>query len=113
MSTAPDTNARVGQIRKAHASAKPKHTNPSWLNCHNDMTVLFSHIRTLTAENTALKDYLKIEKALTARQYDEATGLRTDRVNLQAENERLKEKLRNPIQIGETTTRPPLVIDDE
>jgi len=52
--TTADLDARVEQIRKAHASAKPKHTNPSWWNCHNDTTVLLSHIRTLTAENKAM-----------------------------------------------------------
>lgn len=29
---------RLEQIRRAHASARPKHDNPAWMHTHNDLT---------------------------------------------------------------------------
>lgn len=42
--------ARVLQIRRAHASAKPTERNPAWMNSHRDMAVLFQRIDELEAE---------------------------------------------------------------
>jgi hypothetical protein len=35
-----ETQDRIEQIRRSHASARPKHDNPAWLHTHNDLTVV-------------------------------------------------------------------------
>ena len=35
---------RLEQIKKAHLSARPKTTNPAWVNCHNDIGFLLDYI---------------------------------------------------------------------
>jgi len=44
MSTTTDLKARVEQIRRAHASARPKHENPAWMNTHIDLGVALRYI---------------------------------------------------------------------
>jgi hypothetical protein len=42
--------ADIKQIRRAHASARPKATdNPAWANCHRDLGVALDFIQSLQA----------------------------------------------------------------
>lgn len=44
----------IDQIRRAHASARPKADNPAWQNTHHDLTVvLASHDALMTALTNA------------------------------------------------------------
>ena len=38
---------RVDQIRRAHASARPKTSNSSWLNTHHDLSVALDYVTAL------------------------------------------------------------------
>lgn len=38
---------QIDQIRRAHASARPKDENPAWKNCHHDCGVLLRAIEEL------------------------------------------------------------------
>lgn len=51
----------LGQIRRAHASARPKNDNPAWLNCHHDCAVLLAIIDKL--EKRAEKAEVREEEA--------------------------------------------------
>lgn len=35
---------RLEQIRRSHASARPKHDNPAWLHTHNDLTIVLAEL---------------------------------------------------------------------
>ncbi|MEX3635983.1 hypothetical protein [Paraburkholderia sp. BR14320] len=50
---------RVLQIRRAHASARPKDENPAWKNSHHDCGVLLDAIDMLVAEQAALASMLR------------------------------------------------------
>lgn len=40
---------RLEQIRRAHASARPKHDNPAWLHTHNDLTYVLGLVDKMQA----------------------------------------------------------------
>lgn len=35
---------RLEQIRRSHASARPKHDNPAWVHTHNDLTFVLEQL---------------------------------------------------------------------
>lgn len=45
---------RMVQIRRAHASARPKTVNPAWVNCHHDMAFMFNSIDAALSEARCL-----------------------------------------------------------
>lgn len=53
-------NAHFQQIRRSHASARPKHDNPAWLHTHNDLTFVLERYDTLRA--IAVKMLFAIEQ---------------------------------------------------
>jgi len=52
------TNSSVDQIKRAHASARPKAENPAWMNCHHDCGVLLAEIERLQRERTMFSEML-------------------------------------------------------
>jgi hypothetical protein len=40
---------RLLQIRRSHASARPKHDNPAWLHTHNDLTFVLERYDAMRA----------------------------------------------------------------
>ena len=41
---------RVLQIRRSHASARPKRENTAWWHTHNDLTIVLQYVDKLEAE---------------------------------------------------------------
>jgi hypothetical protein len=39
------THEQIEQIRRAHASAKPKRENPAWWNTHRDLGVVLDYLQ--------------------------------------------------------------------
>lgn len=46
----------IEQIRRAHASAEPKQSNPAWVNCHRDCGVLLAEIERMRPYFDAIDD---------------------------------------------------------
>ena len=42
---------RIEQIRRAHKSARPKKTNPAWVNTHRDLGVALQEIERLSEKS--------------------------------------------------------------
>ena len=45
-----DLRSRVEQIRRAHASARPKRENPAWWNTHHDLSIALQYIDQLLTD---------------------------------------------------------------
>ncbi len=46
---------RITQIERAHQSARPKRSNPAWVNTHRDLGVTLKEIERLTTEGAKLR----------------------------------------------------------
>lgn len=55
---------RLDQIRKSHASARPKPDNPAWFHTHNDLTLALAEIDRL-AERVRIQNH-KLKLAFDA-----------------------------------------------
>ena len=69
----------IEQIRRAHASAKPKPSNPAWCNAHRDLGV-------------ALEEIEHMQKVI------DRTALQ--RLDLEAENRRLSAEVKSSFEDG-------------
>jgi len=49
-----EADERIEQIRRAHASAKPTHHNPAWMNAHGDLGFALSYIAELRSALDAM-----------------------------------------------------------
>ena len=49
-----NTALAIDQIRRAHGSARPKQSNPAWMNCHHDRGMLLPEIERLRAALTTI-----------------------------------------------------------
>jgi hypothetical protein len=61
--------SRLEQIRRAHASARPKHDNPAWLHTHQDLTYVLSLVDRLQAA-----DELIVQLSGLSAGYDDMAG---------------------------------------
>lgn len=62
-----EVETRTEQIRRAHASARPKDSNPAWVNSHHDCEKLLSHIALLKGEVSALQAAIAASSATNAQ----------------------------------------------
>ena len=69
------TVGRIEQLTLAHKSARPKPSNPAWVNTHRDLGVALKEIERLSSENRRLRTLLfgwneNVEE-LTPEQFNE------------------------------------------
>ena len=62
-------NDRIEQIRRSHKSARPKQSNPAWVNTHNDLGVALHEIERLKARNELLEPVYEAAQDLDATFY--------------------------------------------
>ena len=65
---------KIEQIRRAHASAKPKPSNPAWCNTHRDLgVILFKLGRRTKALEGLLKHYVQLVECGDCGNWDAET----------------------------------------
>lgn len=57
----------LDQIRRSHASARPKHDNPAWLHTHEDLTFVLELLDSTQKEVTQAREYIELLEAERAR----------------------------------------------
>ena len=53
------TVGRIEQLSLAHKSARPKHSNPAWINTHRDLGIAREEIKRLSTEYSAVCEAAK------------------------------------------------------
>ena len=58
------TVGRITQISRAHESARPKQSNPAWVNTHHDLGVALEEIKRLSTEGALMREALEYYAAM-------------------------------------------------
>ena len=69
---------KIQQIRRAHANARPKSSNPAWCNTHRDLGVVLDHVESLSAEVSGLRNVADLAGEFVDEWLGEGDGVELD-----------------------------------